>query len=326
VKILSSAPALLALTGWSAACLWIDGPASRPLAGALVAAFVVAALWVVWRIRPAWRMWSVFILLFVGVQTWWIGIEPDDDRAWMPEVARPPVASFDGDRVTIENVRNFHYRSETDFDEHWETRTYDLSKLKGVDMFLSYWGSPRIAHTIASWEFSDGQHLAISIETRKEVGESYSAVLGFFRQFELYYVVADERDVIGVRTNHRGEEVFLYRLNTPVPVARAILVDYLEEMNRLAEHPRWYNALTHNCTTTIRHHVRQVAPRNPFSWKILVNGYLDELGYERGTIDTSLPFEELKRRSKITAKARAAGVHPDFSRLIRESLPDRPRR
>ncbi len=326
MKILASVPALLALTGWSAACLWIDGPVSRPLAGALVVAFVVAALWVAWRIRPAWRMWSVFILLFVGVQTWWIGIEPDEDRAWMPEVARPPVASFDGDRVTIENVRDFHYRSETDFDERWEARTYDLSELKGVDMFLSYWGSPRIAHTIASWEFSDGQHLAISIETRKEVGESYSAVLGFFRQFELYYVAADERDVIGVRTSHRDEEVFLYRLNTPVPIARAILVEYLEEMNRLAEHPRWYNALTHNCTTTIRHHVRQVAPRNPFSWKILVNGYIDELGYERGTIDTSLPFEELKRRSNITAKARAAGVHRDFSRLIRESLPDRPRR
>jgi hypothetical protein len=188
-------------------------------------------------------------------------------------------------------------------------------------MFLSYWGSPMIAHTIASWEFSDGRHLAISIETRKEVGESYSAILGFFRQFELYYVVAEERDVIGVRTNHRGEEVYLYRLQASVPTARAVLVEYLETVNRLATSPVWYNALTHNCTTMIRRHAQQVAPRNPFNWKILVNGYIDELGYERGTIDTRLPFEELKRRSDITQKARAAGDAPDFSARIREGLP-----
>jgi hypothetical protein len=231
------------------------------------------------------------------------------------------VTRFDGDLVTLDNVRNFHYRSEDDFDESWETRTYDLSKLRGIDLFLSYWGSPLIAHTIASWEFEDGQHLAISIETRKEVGESYSAILGFFRQYELYYVASDERDVIGVRTNHRGEEVYLYRMRTPIPVARALLVDYLKTMNALALEPRWYNALSHNCTTTIRRHARQVAPRNPVSWKIFVNGFIDELGYDRGSMDTSLPFEELRSRSEITERARAAGDDPTFSSLIRLNLP-----
>jgi hypothetical protein len=179
-----------------------------------------------------------------------------------------------------------------------------------------------IAHTIASWAFEDGQQLAISIETRKEVGESYSAVLGFFRQFELYYVVADERDLIGVRTNHRGEEVYLYRLRTPVPIARAVLEDYLRAVNGLVEEPRWYNALTHNCTTQIRRHAQQVAAGQPFSWKILVNGYIDELGYDRGTIDTSLPFDELKRRSDVTERARQSGLGPDFSQRIRVGLPD----
>jgi hypothetical protein len=266
-------------------------------------------------------MWIAFGVLFFAVQFWWSGIEPSNDRSWLPDVARAPVARFDGDLVTLENVRNFHYRSEDDFDEIWETRSYDLSKLRGVDLFLSYWDSPMIAHTIASWEFEDGQHLAISIETRKEVGESYSAVLGFFRQYELYYVAADERDVIGVRTNHRDEQVFLYRLRTPVPVARALLVDYLRVISQLAIQPRWYNALRYNCTTTIRRHAQHVAPRNPFSWKILVNGFIDELGYERGTIDTSLPFEELRRISDITERARAAADDPDFSRLIREGLP-----
>jgi hypothetical protein len=321
VKLIITVPVLLALTIWSAACIWIDGPVSRPLAGLLSTGFVVTALLLLVFVRPIWRTWIAFAILFFGVQGWWLGIEASNHRPWLASVARPPVATFDGDRVTLQNVRNFHYRSENDFDQIWETRTYDLSKLRGIDIFLSYWGSPMIAHTIMSWEFENDRHLAISIETRKEVGESYSAVLGFFRQFELYYVAADERDVIGVRTNHLGEQVFLYRLKTPLPVARNMLIDYLNEMNRLAIHPRWYNALTHNCTTTIRRHAKNVAPANPFNWKILVNGYIDELGYDRGTIDTRLPFAELTQKSDITNKARAAGNNPDFSRQIRNGLP-----
>jgi len=321
MKLALSIPVLFLLTAWAAACLWFDGPPARPVAGALALGFVIAVIALLVLVRPVWRLWAAFLVLFVLVQLWWLALEPSNDREWLADVAELPSATFDGDLVTIRNVRNFGYRSETDFDANWETRTYDLSQLRGLDMFLSYWGSPMIAHTIASWEFADGQHLAVSIETRKEVGEEYSAVLGFFRQFELYYVVADERDVIGVRTNHRGEEVYLYRLKTPVPVARALLVDYLNEMNRLVSEPRWYNALLNNCTTAIRKHQRNVSSGRSFDWRIIVNGYIDELGYERGTIDTSLPFAELRRRSDITDKAKAADSAPDFSRQIRAGLP-----
>jgi hypothetical protein len=326
MKLAISIPGLFVLTVWAASCLWFDGPESRLWAGALSIAFVVAVVALLVLVRPIWRLWVSFLLLFVLVQGWWLGIEPSNDREWLADVARVPTVTFDGDLVTIKNVRNFHYRSETDFDEIWETRTYDLSQLRGIDMYLSYWGSPMMAHTIASWEFADGQHLAVSIETRKEVGEEYSAVLGFFRQFELYYVVADERDVIGVRTNHRGEDVYLYRMKTPLPEARAMLVSYLEAMNRLVSAPSWYNALVDNCTTVIRQHERQVAPGKAFDWRIIVNGYIDELGYERDTIDTSLPFDELRRSSNITERGKAAGASPDFSRQIREGLPtaDRP--
>ena len=321
MKLALSIPGLFLLTAWAAGCLWFDGPQSRLWAGALVLAFVVAVIVLLIQVRPVWRLWVGFLVLFVVVQLWWLAIEPSNDREWLADVAELPSASFDGDLVTIRNVRNFQYRSETDFDANWETRAYDLSQLRGLDMFLVYWGSPMIAHTIASWEFADGQHLAVSIETRKEVGEEYSAMLGFFRQFELYYVVADERDVIGVRTNHRGEDVYLYRLKTPIPVARDMLVDYLKEVNRLVDNPRWYNALLNNCTTVIRQHQNNVASGKSFDWRIIVNGYIDELGYERGTIDTSLPFDELRRKSNITEKARVAGNAPDFSRQIREGLP-----
>jgi hypothetical protein len=291
------------------------------MSGALAAVYgVVVVVFCFWArsmpLATTGALASVAVVIF-----WWVSIPPSNDRDWLADVANPATASIDGDRVTFRNVRNFHYRSETDYDENWEERTYDLSRLRGGDMFLSYWGSPWIAHTIVSWDFDDGQHLAVSIETRKEVGEEYSAVLGFFRQFELYYVVSDERDVVGLRTNHRGEDVYLYRLRTPVDVARSLLLDYIEEINRIAATPEWYNAATHNCTTAIFQHMQRISAARRFDWRILVNGRIDQLGYERGTIDTSLPFEEMRAKSDITERAKAAGASLDFSQKIRVGLP-----
>jgi Domain of unknown function (DUF4105) len=315
---------VVAAVGWAALALWFDGPASRPLAGTLAAAFVAGVIAILVFLRPPRRGLVGVALLWLVVLGWWLAIPARNDRDWQADVARLPTADFDGDRVTIHNVRDFDYRSETDFTERWEERTIDLSHVRGVDAFLSFWGPTLIAHTIVSWDFDDGPPLAISIETRKEVGESYSALRGFFRQYELYYVVADERDVVGLRTNHRGEQVFLYRLRGSPEFARALLRSYLEEVNRLAARPDWYNAFTHNCTTTIRFHVQQAAVHNPWNWRLLVNGKADELLYERGSVDTHLPFAELRARSDVTARARAAGADRDFSERIREGLPPRP--
>jgi len=320
VRLLLAA-ALLPGVAWAAAALWFDGPSSRLLAGGFAAAFAFGSAVLLVAMRPPGRAALIVAAGVVAVAVWWLRIPPSNDRDWLPDVARVATARFQGNRVTIENVRNFEYRTETDYTPHWETRTIDLDRLIGADLFLSFWGPTAIAHTIVSWEFEDAPPLAVSIETRKEKGEEYSAVRGFFRQFELYYVVADERDVIGVRTNHRGEQVFLYRTRLPLAEARAMLVDYLEEMNRLAEHPRWYNAFTHNCTTAIRKHRQQIGTAGSFDWRILANGRLDELMYERHGIDTRLPFPELRARSDITAKAKAADGAPDFWRRIREGLP-----
>jgi len=307
------------LHAWALAALWIDGPTNGKVALALLyAGVLIGSAVITRRFRPA---MATSLVPFMVVLIWWSTLAPSNDRDWIADVARPPRVEIEGDQLTVHNVRNFDYRSEEDYTERWETRTYDLSKLRGVDMFISTWGSPYIAHTIASWDFGEDNHLAISIETRKEKSETYSAILGFFRQFELYYVVADERDVVRLRTNYRGETVRLYHLTPPVDVVRAILLDYLAEIDALADEPVWYNALTHNCTTTIRHHVQHVARGNPFDWRIVVNGWLDELGYERGNVDTSLPFEELRRVSLIGERARAADEASDFSRRIREGLP-----
>jgi hypothetical protein len=313
------APLFLASFAWACAALFFDGPFS----GWIAAAFALAAVGVAGWVRPFWKSLSVYCVLFLAVVCWWLAIEPSNEREWLPDVAQLPMAEIDGDLVTIQNVRNFSYRSEFDYDERWEERTYDLSKLEGVDVFLIYWGSPWIAHTIMSWVFEEGPPLAISIETRKEVGEEYSAVRGFFRQFEIYYVVSDELDVVQLRTHHRGEEVYLYRLMTSPELARDILTAYLEKINQLATKPRWYNALRYNCTTAIRHHVQSVAPGSPFDWRILLNGRIDELAYERGNIDTSMPFDELKHKSDITRRAMAVERDSDFSTRIRDGLPER---
>ncbi len=307
---------------WTCAALWIDGPAARPLAGLFVAGYVVLTAIILVRFRPVTRSAMLYAVPFAVVLGWWLSIAPSNERDWQPEVARLASARVEGDIVTLDNVRDFEYRSDTDFTERWETRSYDLSKIEGVDLFISHWGSPLIAHTFVSWDFDGGPPLTISIETRKEKGESYSAVRGFFRHFELYYVVSTEDDVARVRTNFRDENVYLYRLRGDPEKARALLLDYLKSVNALHNSPAWYNALVHNCTTSIRQHVKHVVPA-PWDWRVLVNGYLDEAGYEHGTINNTMSFDELRRRSHINERAKAAGPS-EFSERIRDGLPARP--
>ena len=309
------------LAGWGAAALWFAGPGPSGVRGALAGGLVLAALAIVAAVRSNARAALALAVLAAAVFTWWGSLTPSNTRDWQPDVARQPTVIFDGDLVTVKNVRNFRYRSETDYDERWEERHFDLAKLNGMDVFFSHWASPLIAHTIMSWSFSDGQHLAVSIETRKEKGEEYSAVAGFFRQYELIYVAADEADVVKLRTNFRGEEVYVYRLRRPLGRERALLVDYLEAMNAVAREPAWYNALTTNCTTTIRQRVMHAGGNLPLSWKLLANGYLPELLYANGALDTRLPFPELKALSHINARARAASDADDFSAAIRVDLP-----
>jgi len=313
---------VVAGVAWGALALWFDGPISRVLAGTMAGGLALTSIALAALVRPFLKGLVAALLPVVAVAVWWASIPPSNTRDWPPDVARTARAAFHGSSVTIQNVRNFKYRSESDYDQRWETRTYDLDRLRGVDLFLSFWGPTQIAHTIVSWEFDDGQHLAISIETRKQKGETYSALRGFFHQYELYYVVADERDLVGLRTNCRGEQVYLYRIRIPRPQARALLVDYLNEVNLLAEHPRWYNALTQNCTTTIRGHAQNAGAGGRLNWKLIANGHLDQLLYERGQIYSDLPFADLRARSDITEKAKAAGDSPDFSARIRQGLPE----
>jgi hypothetical protein len=312
---LLAALALLLFFLWALAALYFDAGAWFPLALLALAAGAVIVL------RSARGTALVVLVGCATVLAWWYTLSPDNNREWRPEVARLPGAQIDGNKITVTNVRNFSYREDEEFDVNWETRSLDLDQLVGVDLFLNFWGPEHIAHTIASWRFADGSHIAVSIETRKESHEEYSATKGFFRQFEIYYVVADERDLIKVRTDHRGEDVYLYRMGFPLEDAKALLLDYMREINRLNQQPRWYNALTHNCTTAIRYHSKHIGAAGPLDWRLFANGHLPELGYERGVLDQSLPLEQLVEASYISDRAKALPADANFSNAIRQGLP-----
>lgn len=305
---------------WASAAIYYSNlPGSATRIAAVVLFFAVAA-GVFWTLRPFYKAALAFGLVWAVIVIAWLCIPPSNNRNWQPDVAVLPSAQIEGDKVTVRNIRNCKYRTETDYTVSYYDQTFDLSKLQGADLFIIYWGSPMIAHTIMSFCFEDNQYLCISIETRKEAGEGYSAIKGFFKQYELIYIVGDERDLVRLRTNFRGESVYLYRLTAKPELVRQVLLDYLKSVNSLNQRPEWYNAMTQNCTTSIRGHTAPYA-HGKMSWKMLVNGYLDTLLYERRAIDTSLPFEQIKAAGFINDRAVQAGDSPDFSKRIREGLP-----
>ena len=312
---------LFAVVLWWCLALHFRVPGPSWLGTAIALFYALAALVVLVRLRPFWRAVAVVLASFGVLLVWWSTLRPSNDLDWAPEYARIPYGELEGDRLVMHNIRAFDYRTETDFTPHWEDRTYDLSRLRELDLFMSYWGSPWIAHTILTWVFEDGPPLAISIETRRTRTQEYSALRGFFREYEICYVAADERDLIALRTNYRGEQVYLYRLRMPPERARAILLDYLTSMNELVKQPAWYNALTDNCTTSIRTHLKHLAAAGPLDWRLFANGYADRMLYERGLLDTRVPFEELRAQCLIVPKAKAGGDGPGFSARIREGVP-----
>lgn len=308
----------LGCAAWAFGALHYDCPVAKPVIAWVFAAAIMAA--VVFVRRPVRKLAAVF-LGFALVLIWWLTLKPSNDGNWQPDVAQLAWAEINGDQFTFHNVRNCDYRTDTDYTPHWETRTVRLSQITGIDLAIDYWGSPWIAHPIVSFQFADTPPLCFSIETRKTVGQSYSTIGGLYRQYTLIYLVADERDVIRLRTNYRHENIYLYRTTAPPDRARERFLEYVHSLNALRGDPRWYNAITANCTTSIRtqHPSKE---RVEWDWRILLNGKADEMMYAHGAFVTGgLSFAELKQRSLINARAKAADASPDFSELIRVGLP-----
>ena len=311
------------MTAWAAlAVYWSDIP-GQTLRLILAAGVVLATLAAFGLTRRRGRTLLVFLAAFACFVLWWSSIKPANDRDWQPDVAVLPYADVSGDRVTVYNIRNCDYRSETDYTPRYYDKTFDLAQLDSVDLVAVYWMGDAIAHVMLSFGFAGQDYLCFSIETRKERGEDYSSLKGFFKQYEIVTVAADERDLIRLRTEYRRppEDVYLYRTRLKPDVARKLFLEYVKEMNRLRQTPEFYNTLTTNCTTNIVRHFRAFGDLVGYNWKILFSGYAPLYAYELGGLDDTLPFAALRAKSLINPVVHEAGAGPDFSQRIRAGLP-----
>jgi hypothetical protein len=321
VHVLLSFILLLALA-WGVGALWFQAPGG--LAGRLLwmalwvvlTSLAVASIWLPWAgmrmARWAWIVAGILMLL------WWASLRPSNQRLWADDVAQSLHGQIDGRVVTLHNIRNFDWRSDTDYTVRWQDARYDLDTLLSVDMALSYWMGPAIAHTLVSFGFADGRHLVFSVEIRKERDEAYSAAGGFFKQFERSIVAAEERDILYVRAGPRGEQVFLYSVQMPSVAMRQLFLAYVKSANRLAQTPRFYNTLTANCTTLVYDMVRPIVPGLPMDIRLILSGYLPQYLYRHHGLDNARPLDVLRRQADITVRAAQAGPAEDFSRQIRQ--------
>jgi hypothetical protein len=312
---------LLSLTLWAAGALFFMLPLNG-VGGLAAASYALVVLVLLIAIRPFWKGVVTGFGLFLLVLAWNFTIHPSNEGRWQPDVAEIVWAKIDGDKVTIHNYRNFDYRSSTDFTPNWETKIVDLNQLIGVDLFINYWGSEWMAHPLLSFQFGENEHVTFSIELRPQVGQRPSTLAGLYKTYGLIYLVGDERDLVRVRTNYRQEDIYLYRTAVKPARARAIFLDYLRRVSALHEHPEFYNALTSNCTTNVRVHAAASAVEKPvpWDWRILINGYADQMLYERGDLVGNLSFADLKKQALINEKAKAADHDSQFSQRIRAGI------
>nr|WP_199754556.1 DUF4105 domain-containing protein [Pseudoduganella lurida] len=318
--------AALLVTAWGALALWFQ--LSGGLAIAAIAAWCAAGLagtvtlWRAGRVRHRRAVIASTMLAVFVMAGWWHGIAPSHDRQWADDVARLLESAVHGDQVTLRNVRNFDWRTETDYAPRWETRQYDLRQLQSADLYLSYWMGPHIAHTLVSFGFADGRKLAFSLEIRKERQESFSAIGGFFREFEEVMIASDERDIIRTRSNARHEQVYIYRVKASKAQLRAVFLAYLEEAAKLRHAPAFYNTLTSNCTTVVFDLARQIAPGLPMDYRLLASGHFAEYAYDQGALAPGYTYAQLQQRGHINARATQADADgADFSAAIRAGVP-----
>lgn len=245
-------------------------------------------------------------------------IRPSNERKWTVDQAVLPVAEIAPPFVTVRNIRNFTYETTSSYTPGYYDKTFDLRQLDSAWFFVEPFGKGGAAHTFVSFGFADRDYVAISIEIRKEQGESFSALKGLLRQYEIMYVVGDERDLVKLRTNYRKDPVHLYRIHATPERIQAVFLSMLHRANDLRAHPEFYNTATNTCTTNLVRHVNEITPeRVPFSPAVLLPANSDRLAYDLGLIDQSLPFAETRRRALINAAASKYADDPEFSRRIR---------
>ncbi|MDY0206014.1 MAG: DUF4105 domain-containing protein [Pseudomonas sp.] len=280
----------------------------------------VVALVRLWRYNR-WQGLLLYLVLHAALLVWWNSLTPSNQNLWEDDVAQMTTGRVEGDQVTLFNVRNFDWRSETDYTPRWDTREYDLSKLQSVDMLTSHWGMDAIAHVLVSFGFDDDQFVTFSVEIRKKKGQTFSEVAGFFKQYELSILATDERDAIGVRPNVRGEDTFLYRIDMPEDIRRQLFVSYIEQANQLIEEPRFYNTVTANCTTLVFGMMQHISGGLPLDSRLLLTGYLPSYIEELDGLTDGFDLAQLRSAGRITERSKQAENSANYSKIIRQGVP-----
>lgn len=313
---------------FAAGVIWYHAPAGKLINGVLALAwfaFALACVGVYVRGKD-WRALAAVAAPFAVVLTWFILIQPSNDRVWSPEMARLLTYSRDGDTLTVKNVRNFDWTGPKTANERWETRRYNLSQLKSVDVLSLYWKGPRVAHTYFSFVWQDGEALSLSVEIRKETDETYSPVAGFFKAYELSILAGDERDFYGWRVHFPKEDIQLFHTRANSSEAGKLLIALLDSANEHAVEPEFYNTLTENCTTEVWMFTDAMGLGEPVDWRLFASGYLPEFLYDLRLLDRSRSIEDLRATAHIMPRVRAA-LDRDltgaaFSNALRGGIPN----
>ena len=314
---------LVTAAAWGGLALYYQLPLSMPwLAGGLLlwVMLSVLALTLLWRGRRLHGV-LIYLVLHAALLLWWNSLAPTNQQQWQDDVAQMTSGHVEGDQVTLFNVRNFDWRSETQYTPRWETRTYDLSKLRSVDMLTSHWGMDAIAHVLVSFGFDGDQFVTFSVEIRKKKGQEFSEIAGFFKQYELSILATDERDAIAVRPNVRGEDTFLYRIDMPEAIRRQLFLSYIEQANQLIKQPRFYNTVTANCTTLVFGMMQHISGGLPLDSRLLLTGYLPSYIEELDGLTSGFNLSQLRTAGRITERSKSAGHSPAYSKIIRQGVP-----
>jgi len=314
--------AILVNSIWAMLALWYQLPWSLPARLAACGLWLLGTLGVLFMLWSGTTLWAIltYLAMLILVMLWWGRLEPTHERDWADDLARITTGVIEGDRVRLKDVRNFHWRTLDDYDVRWETREYDLSQLRSVDLITSQWGLPGIAHILVSFGFEDGRFIAFTVEIRRTRDQSFSAIGGFFKQFELNVLASDERDAVRLRTNVRGEEGRIYRVRMSDRAMRRLFIAYVEEGNRLAKDPRHYHTITANCTIIVYNMMDEIIKGLPLDARLFLSSHLPSYVKQHGGL-VDRPLGELQELGRFTERARDADQAEDFSWQIRQGVP-----
>jgi Domain of unknown function (DUF4105) len=325
--ILSLIVALVA--AWGALALWYQTRRSIRVHGRRGMWMLCASLWGVFGLACVGALWcghlaagiAVFALAHGLLVIWWRSLRPSNHRDWTDDVAQTVGGKIDGNVVTLDKVRDFLWRTNNDYTPRWITQSYDLARLRSLDMIVSSWALPSIAHMLISFGFGENEHVVFSVEIRRQKDQVFSEIGGFFKEFELVIIAAQERDIVRLRTNVRREETYLFRMSFEPAVMRALFLAYVAEANALVREPRFYHTITRNCTTVLYRMLKRIVRRLPFSYRVLLSGYMPEYFYGVGYLDQRYPLEELRAFGYVSERGRIADESPTYSADIRRGIP-----